>query len=373
MNKKIALSMLGIALIALVIASYTLLSMQGKVIARSEVLNVGAVLPLTGAASSWGKQIQNGMEVAKDELSAEGQQVRIIYEDSQANPQQGIIAYNKLAKVDKVNIIFSAFSRVSVPLVALSKEDKMPLIMTIVYAKNVTAGSEYAFRFYSYEKQYVEPHFKYIVKSRYPEVAILFINDDFGTSVREAVRNKLDSSGIKIVADESFAPNSADMRTQLSKIKEKNPKAVIFIGSVPIEVSSALKQMQELNIKADFIEASAALAQEAARVAAGEAGEGAYTIAFPFTLGMNGNAFKDKYKAEFKEELNFAAAFGYDLLMLSARADKERGLTGKELADEIKNVQNYKSLNGNVKIMKNGEINPETYAARVVNGGLVKV
>jgi branched-chain amino acid transport system substrate-binding protein len=334
-------------------------------------LKIGAILPLTGPAAVWGENIRNGMLLAQEDLAKQGITVEVAFEDSQAKPDVGLTSYRKLKDIDGVNMVISAFSRVSVPLVPVIDSDKTPLMMTLVSAKGVAEQSPYSFRFYSNERQYVEPQFAWMTAEQYPTAAVLWINDDFGAAVHEVILEQAKSKGIVIVADEKYDPNSVDFRTQLTKIKVKNPSAVLFVGSVPPEVSNALKQMREMGITADFIENSAALASPAARQAAGAAAEGAVTMAFPFSLGATGNAFKQVYKQRFNADPNFGAAFGYDMVKLVGQATRGKTMTGDALAQSIIAVQSFESLNGPVLILPNGEINPNIVPALVSKGEIV--
>lgn len=334
-------------------------------------IKIGAILPLTGPAAVWGENIRNGMLLAQEDLAKQDITVELVFEDSQAKPDVALTAYRKLKDINEVNMVMSTFSRVSVPLVPVIHEDKTPLMMTVVSAKGVAEQSPYSFRFYSNERQYVEPQFAWMTPEQYPTAAVLWINDDFGAAVHEVILEQAKAKGIEIVADENFEPNSADFRTQLTKIKAANPAAVLFVGAVPPEAANAIKQMRELGITADFIENSAALASPPARQAAGEAAEGAVTMAFPFSLGQTGQGFIQQYQSIYNTTPNFGAAFGYDMVMLVGQATKGKAMTGDEIAQSIIAMQRFESLNGPVTIQPNGEINPPIVPAVVVKGEIV--
>jgi branched-chain amino acid transport system substrate-binding protein len=358
------LLVVGVALFALIVHP------TGQAVSSMH-LKIGSILPITEPSAIFGENLKNGMELARKDLAQQGILLEIVYEDSQANPSTGLNAYTKLRDIDQVQMIMSAYSRVSVPLVSLADKDKIPIMMTIVSAKGVSEKSDLAFRFFSNEKQYVEPHFVWVTKERYPKIALLTMNDEFGASVRDVILLQAAAKGMDVVADETYTPNAADFRSQLTKIKASGALAVVFVGSVPAEVSSVLKQFRELQLKADFIEASAALAQKAARDAAGDAAEDASTITYAFSLGISGQEFKQKYLQTYGKEPSYAAAFGYDMVNLVGRATKGKNLQGLELAQAIKKVKNYESLNGPTVIQQNGEINPPAYSVKVKNGELV--
>src|SRR3972149_8364316 len=69
-------------------------------------LKIGAILPLSGDAASWGEAGKEGIELAIDEVNGKGgingKKVAIIYEDTQAQPEKGASAMLKLTSIDKV-------------------------------------------------------------------------------------------------------------------------------------------------------------------------------------------------------------------------------------------------------------------------------
>ncbi len=333
-------------------------------------LRIGAILPMSGPAAVWGESIRNGMELVKDEINKSGISVDVFYEDSKASAAEGISAYNKLKEVDKVDIVFSAFSRVSVPLIPMADEDKIPIIMTVVSAKGVAERSPFAFRFYSNERQYVDPHFERLGVANYSSIAVLRINDEFGSDVSRRISEKAGESGINIVLEEKFDPGSTDFRTQLIKIKSKNPNAVLVVTAVPAEIINILKQAKEINLDTDIFEASAVLSSDLARRDAGESTENVFTMAFPFTLKKTGEEFRTKYKEKYGSEPSFAAAFGYDMMKLAVGVSGGKSMKGEELASRIIDMKNFDSLNGPVAIQSNGEINPELYSVKIINGSL---
>ncbi len=340
---------------------------------KKENLKVGAILPLSGPAAIWGENLKNSMELAREELTKEGINIEVIYEDSQAKPTEGLNAYNKLKNIDNVDIMLTAFSRVSVPLISIADQDKMPLIMTLVAAKGVADQSSFAFRFYSNERQYVDPHFEGLIKNKnYKKIAVLNINDEYGVSILDVIKERAAIAGIEITIDESFAPGNSDFKTQLTKLKSKNPEALLFVASTPVEVTNLIKQARELDLKADLIEASATLASKSTIVGLGEAVDGVYTITFPFSLGLTGSEFALKYKNNFGNEPLFIAPFGYDTIMMLAKATNGKSAKGEELVEKIIGLKKFDSLNGEVEIQSNGEINPRTLSAKILNKELIQ-
>ena len=63
-------------------------------------IKIGAVLALTGAASEWGQNQKNGMELAVKELNdiggIDGKKVRLYVEDNMSESKSAINGFNKL-------------------------------------------------------------------------------------------------------------------------------------------------------------------------------------------------------------------------------------------------------------------------------------
>src|SRR5262245_51804430 len=97
-----------------VLAFSVLIALAGPALAQD--LRIGAIFPLSGANADYGDLYMGATELAVADLNeakALSGKLSIAYEDSQALPQQGVIAMNKLVNVEKVGYVLSAFTGVS--------------------------------------------------------------------------------------------------------------------------------------------------------------------------------------------------------------------------------------------------------------------
>ena len=78
-------------------------------------LKIGAILSLTGPASTWGLGWQNGIKLAVEELNAQGgitlddktYQIEVVYYDDRYDPAQATEAMNKLISEDEVKFVIA--------------------------------------------------------------------------------------------------------------------------------------------------------------------------------------------------------------------------------------------------------------------------
>jgi len=128
MNKK---AWTGLAAIATVLVA--LLVIWGLSRNQSGSIKIGATLPLTGDAAAWGKNTQQGIDLAVEEINTKGgvlgRTIEIIYEDTQALPKEGVTAYRKLTTVDGVQaIIDDSVSGITLAMAPLARADKVVIL-----------------------------------------------------------------------------------------------------------------------------------------------------------------------------------------------------------------------------------------------------
>lgn len=337
---------------------------------------IGAVLPLSGSGAVFGEDMRNAIELALEEEATNGVHMRAVYADSQAIAKEGVAAYAQLNATHDVDVIVTAFSRVAIPLVDLAHEHKQPIITTLVAAKDLPVKSPYAFRFYSPPEDFANAHFDTrIQKERYGSIGVLYIHDEYGAAIVEAIEQRAAKEGIPLVAAEHFEPNATDMRTGLTKIKAANPAALLIVPSSPPEAISIVRQLRELDLSMDVFEASVHLSAEMNRTELGDMAHGIYTITYPFSVQETEAAreFREKYETRFQETPNFIAPFAYDIVRMIARASAGKNMSREELTQAVQSLGIFDSVNGTVRIQDTGEITPPIRAVRIEHGDLVPI
>ena len=111
-----------------------------------EVVKIGVVLPLTGDAAVYGKAIQNGIELALEELNNNYPMLAPIYEDDRGNPNDSVNAISRLINLEKVPIIIGgAQSSTAEPVVPIINEKKVLLLSPCATKPSLTKDGGYFF------------------------------------------------------------------------------------------------------------------------------------------------------------------------------------------------------------------------------------
>ena len=337
--------------------------------AEKEVIKIGAILPLSGSAAFSGEQMRDGMLMAVEEINNKGgingRKIELLIEDSKGSAQEGVTAFNNL-NLKSPNIIISSLSAVSVALVPLAKEKEIPLLVTVVSVPNV-AKNEWVFRYYPTAEQEIPPLINIANELKINKIAVLYLNDDFGVSVYNTLKEKFGGT----VIGESFPIATGDFRTQITKIKSANPEAILVVG-FSSHIVNAVKQIKEfdLNIK---IFGLSTMAVPDVRKALGEVGEGIYLTA-PMLYNNNVSDetkyFKETFKNRYNKEADHYAATGYDTIKLIEQVIRSSGYSKEAIKEGLTRLQSFTGLLGEAEI--NGrDISFPLYPARTEGGEII--
>ena len=116
-----------------------------------ETIKIGGLAPLTGEVSVYGIATNNGIQMAVEEINANGgingKQIDYIYYDEKGDSVEAVNAYNKLVQNDQVVALVGDVT--SVPTLAVAQiaaEDDIPMITATGTSADITAVGENIFR-----------------------------------------------------------------------------------------------------------------------------------------------------------------------------------------------------------------------------------
>jgi len=335
-----------------------------------EPIKIGAILPLTGNAAAYGNQIKKGVDLALQEIK--DSKINVLYEDSKCDPKEGVSAYNKLVDIEKVKIIIGDFcSSVVLAVGPLAEQNHILLITPGAAARQISQLGDYIFRNHVTMGQKTGA-LAQLASKKFRRIAILYnsANDAFvdGMNVFKEVYTKQPNN--EIVAIEAFKTGDTDFRSQLSKIKTKNPEA-IYIGSLVSELALIVKQIKELNINAQILTDDAVLDPQFLK----NTGNASKGIIFGTTKFDKSFApdFWNNYFSSFGEEPTIFSAQGYDTLKIVYSIIKHKCLNREPtcIKDQLYKIKDYPGASGKTSFDENGDALKEIILKTIKNGQFV--
>lgn len=372
MDKAIIISVVIIIIIIVAVGIWYGVSRK-----PTETIKIGAILPLTGKAASYGESAKAALDLALEEINKEGgtkrRMIELIYEDSQGQPQIGVTAANKLITLDGVKIILGpVMSSVTLAVAPIAEGNKVILI-SVSSSPDITYAGDYIFRNREKATHQSEKMAEFLFNELgIKEIATLYMNDDTGKGHHSTLVENFEKLGGKILLSETYEPGSVDFRTNLTKIKAVNPK-VVHLASKPKDMGLILKQAKELGLEAQFVSTSGGEGKEVIELA-GEAAEGLiYTYPSGDPDDFRVADFYRKYEEAYKKGQKEWGALSYDSLKIIAvviEKCKDPADTTC-LKEKLYQVKEYYGASGKTSFDEYGDAKKEVILKTIKNGQFV--
>lgn len=332
----------------------------------SNVIKIGAILPQTGPGAVFAQYIQEGSDLAVEEINARrGKQVKILYEDSKNLPHEGVTVYNKLVSTEHPPVVMVALSSVARALAPLAAQSDTAQIYIAVAIPDITDG-EHTFRVYPEASGMAGVMARYSASKLNSKIAAVFyVNDDFGRVSLDAYRKELERLGGKVVFSESYELQETDFRPQISKLKSLNPAPdVIYLSGYGPAYGVAVRQFREQNVAA-LITADMTMGLPNTQEQVGSAGEEVY-----FVDGKISPEFEKKFRARYGRAPSSYAGYSYDIIHLLDRvAETKKVFTFASVRDGLLEVKDYRGAMGTIGITPTGDSTLQ-FVVKKTSGGI---
>jgi len=315
----------------------------GATAAHAEGLKVGALMPMTGGLQPYGVGCLEGIKLAVKEINAQGGvlggQLDLIVGDTQTSPQPGVAAAQKLVNVDKVSALVGALSSgVTVPIAqSVSVPAGVAQISNASTAPNITTLEDNDFLFRTVPTDAVQGVglAELTIEAGIKDVAIVYINNDYGKGLAEAFTAAYEAKGGKVTASVGFEEKQASYRGELQKASEGGSKHLVQIA-YPVDGTPMLKQSLEGGFFANFIFTDGMKANEVIDAIGAEYLNGSFG-----TTAESAGEAKGIFQKAFGATEKPYADTAYDATMIIALAAEKAGSDDpKAIRDALRDVAN---------------------------------
>lgn len=367
-------SSLALATISILLASLMVFSF-GCVKKEEKEIKIGVVTPLTGDNASYGQQTKEGVDLAVEEINIkggiEGKKIIVKYEDDQSSQNGGISAFQKLITSEKVPVVIGGFtSSVTLAIAPVAEKNKVVLISASSTSDDIKNAGDYIFRIVPTNSVQGKTMADFAIdKLKAKTAAILFMNNDYGTTLKNGVNKHFTERGGTIALIESYNPKDNDFRSQLSKIKAKKVD-VIFYPGLYEESGLILKQARELGIKLPFIGGDGTVDPKLIEIAK-DAAENTYYANLGLGFGVSDaeiSKFTESFKKKYGKEPSAYNSYAYDVIFVISDAIKVGGYTFDGIKKALYETKGFKGVTGLTTFDNFGEVDKPFYVYAVKRG-----
>lgn len=335
-------------------------------------IGIGVTFPLSGIAASMGEFVQAAGELAAEEINesgVHGAPLKIYYEDSQMDPKTGVTGLQKLIDVHKVSVVISGGSSVVMAQSPIASESEIILANIAAQSEMLREEGPWVFSFIPTSNLEAEALANLVLEElKLEKVAVIQVDNDYGNDSTDAFIKSFENSGGTIVAREKYAQGATDMRTQLLKIKEAAPDAIIPFSQAT-EYGHAVKQIKELGIDAQILGTTYALSTENFDIA-GDDMNGIVGTATRFDPESSELAkeFYDKFVDKHGQPPIVQAAIMYDTVNILSQVIEEVGYDATAIQARLLEVNDYAGVMGSISIDEDGMSSFPIQAFKIENG-----
>lgn len=300
----------------------------------SQPITIGALLPLTGNNASYGEDCRKGMDLYLERYNQAGKLgIRLIVEDTSADPKTAVSAINKLISVDRVQAIAGdMFSNTTLAAAPVAQQNGVVLVTPTASLEDIVAVGDRIFSIYPSDRYEGALDAKEVNKDRKRNVAVfqqqLQVFDTMSSAFIETIKD----AGGKIAYKEIFPTGTNDFRSLLTK-HSAQPVDAVYIAAYKTEAYQLIKQIREAGLSAQIYSQST-LYDPQTLTALGSAADG-IVFSAPFFNDQTSTPVIDRFRAAYKSkhgaDANVWAAYGYDVAALLVQGIEKAKAGGKPL------------------------------------------
>lgn len=325
---------------------------------NSEMVKIGAVIPLTGNYSDVGDWMKIGMDMAVEDFNSKSEkyQLSILYEDSKSDPTSAISAYQMLKSTQNVQFYVSTVSSVCLALKPLAVRDSKFLFVNAGHKDLVTADAPFVFRHaltIPQEAKFMSEQLKndttIVSNSR---IAVLYTNNEIGIEFKDVFVEEYGSHS-PITNTISYEESETDLKNIVKKLLSRNPKVIVIYGYTKNfgQVISAIRE-QGFGGK---IYANQGFSTPSAIENAGASGNNVFYSDYDFPDNDEMEALRKRVKEKYNHDLSSMNITSYNIISLIGMAIDTVGPNVNAVIKYLNNNSPY-DINGMKITIKQGEV-----------------
>ncbi|HQR97190.1 MULTISPECIES: branched-chain amino acid ABC transporter substrate-binding protein [unclassified Polaromonas] len=332
------------------------------------VVKIGHVAPTSGAQAHYGKDNENGVRMAIEDLNKQGVMIggkkatfEIVAEDDAADPKQGTAAAQKLCDSKVAGVVGHLNSGTTIPASKVYNDCGIPHVTGAATNPDLTKpGYNTTYRIIANDLALGAGLAFYAADTlKLKKVAVIDDRSAYGQGVADIFKKTAKEKGMTVVDEQFTTDKATDFMAILTAIKAKSPDAVFYGGMDP-QAGPMLRQMEQLGMsKVKYFGGDGICTSEIAKLAAGAktlsnviCAEGGASLA----KMPGGVEWKKRYDEKYPNQFQVYSPYTYDATFVLVDAMKRANSSEPKVYIPELLKTSFKGVTTTIEFLPNGEL-----------------
>lgn len=328
------------------------------------VIKIGSAAPLTGIIANLGKDCENGVVLAIEELNSQhlllqGRPVKfeILSMDDQNDPKTATMVAQRLVDAKVSAVLGHLNSGTTIPASILYFRNQIPQLSPSSNPTYTARNMNTTFRIMATDAQQSAGLATYACQQLHAKTFVIIDDSSaYGQGLATGFLQSVRKLGGKVLSHEFVANNVNDFSAALIRVKSLQPD-VLFFSGVDAQAAPMVNQMMRLGIHTRFLSGDMSCTSEFIKLA-GSIPDFVYCSTNSLALSKmpHGEEFEKRYEKRFHKSVLLYAPYYYDGTMMVAHAILDaQSLNSQDILHRIHSTT-YHGVAGTYDFEKNGDL-----------------
>ncbi|WP_423058868.1 ABC transporter substrate-binding protein [Brevibacterium linens] len=359
----------------------------------ADAITIGSVHPLSGALAGVGAMMNDGAQLAVDDIneaggisSQNGAELKLSEGDSQGQAQKGQSEAQRLISEGAAALVGTYQSDTTQNVASVAERSKVPLVIDVaVDDKILSQGYKNVFRIQPDASSMGQSGAQDLLAmakasdTKVKKISYIHIEGAFGSSVFEAFKKEAEADGVEIAAEVTYSGEDfSDATTQVAKALAAKPDVVAVTGYYPdnLLVAKALKAANS-DVKGIYGIASGAFDDSSFPNDGGDAATNVLSANYHYSATSERvSDIRKRFEEKYDKPMETAAILSYQAVEVIAEGLEDSGSDDPaELRDAISKLSLDDPLlafDGPIKFDERGQNENATVIVMQVQDGEIK-
>lgn len=337
-------------------------------------LKIGIMVPTTGSEATAGKDMENSILLAVDEINQAGgvmgMKVTTITGDDACDPQQASAAATKLVSSDVDAVVGGYCSGATLPTLKIYGDAGVPFIIAASNStKLIDANQGNSFLINSTGDAQAKTAIDLFAAQGAKKLAIIHQGDGYSENLAKLTKAEWEGKGMEVVAYEVVNKGEQDHSSLVTSIKSKAPDA-IFWTAYYADGALVIKQLRQAGFRKTIAVGDGSNSPKLLEIG-GKATEGVYCFSNPTVDYLPAaKDFTAAYTKKYKQDPDAYSTLSYDAMNLMADAMTRAGSTDKAaVIKAIAATKEFNGISGPVSFTDKNTLSQSNFVVLVAKGG----